>query len=429
MNKANQSQLVQSVNQQLVLIRGGELNYYLNLYQSFLTQSVVIGGFTYTTISQNTYRTENYCFQELKFCYYVTSVITIIASIHIIFSTMVMIVFSQGLALNGPLGSIAKSVQGLADEQLQIILCFNLMLISFAVSSVFFFWIIMEIEAAITSTIILCIATLCWYIYGERIYLRFYWNRTIDGWEQDKGIVDEDNDEPTLPNYSVTDPERGTSKKDKSFVSTVKDKLGINNSSSNIKHGDESIASSLGAKSSSMHDNNAVITEGYLTMKSSTSLHGIISERKKWHRAYGVLLGSGGLYIYKTRLAYRKDPSSPVYSRPLKIKEFYVKVRNLDMENRLENELESEQQSVADDAKSVKSATTSYTLGSMLSSSSAVAVASKFQLTLVPRENLDEDDGEVRNLWLLSTDTEEELDIWIEGFQSISPDSFNNIVT
>ena len=44
MNRANQLQLVHQVNQQLLDIRHSEINYYVNLYQTFGVIAALIGG-------------------------------------------------------------------------------------------------------------------------------------------------------------------------------------------------------------------------------------------------------------------------------------------------------------------------------------------------------------------------------------------------
>ena len=117
-------------------------------------------------------------------------------------------VFGPGLAINGPLGSMARAAEGLSVEQEHVLASFIVMMMFFAATTVIIFWALMDIAAAFSSTIVMVIASYFWYSYCERIYLRFYWNKEVAGWEHKNGAAreedaDDEDDEPRLPNTSI----------------------------------------------------------------------------------------------------------------------------------------------------------------------------------------------------------------------------------
>jgi hypothetical protein len=358
--------------------------------------------------------------------------------VHVILSTVLLTVFGSGLAIIGPLGSIARSAKGLQMEQEQVIISFIAMVLAFALSTVFAFWIIMDYPPAFICSSLFIVAAYMWYTTCERMYLRFYWNKEDDGWQQRDREVDDidEDDEPKLP-YKITDTADSSSttafkdNKDTSFLTTLKERVGIR---THTTAGSASPPSQVGTAGKM-----SVTTEGYLGIKRASVLTDLVLEKKnsgtKWKRQYFVLFSNGCLYTYRTRQEYRNDPSSPKYTRPIKVSEYVVGVQNLDLASRLESDV------VQADTQSVVSSHTSGTHLSSASTSSAMT-SSRFQFTLTPFGNSSssnisssssssslQDDGILRTLWLLRSDTEEEQDIWVEGLRAVSPNSFpsNNL--
>ena len=182
MNRANQEALFQQTNQQVLSIRQSEINYYLSLHVAFGTQAALIGGFTYGVFTQNTL---NYAIPNVEYVadvYWILCAATIACSVHVILVTMLLQVLAQGLALNGPIGSMAIATEGMRIEQGQVTVSFTMMMIFFAISTVMSFWVSMRIQSATISTIIFIVAARYWYFYCERIYLRFYWDPEQSAW-------------------------------------------------------------------------------------------------------------------------------------------------------------------------------------------------------------------------------------------------------
>ncbi len=140
MYKANKEALFQATNQGLISIRQSEINFYLTVNNTIGTQAALIGGFTYGVFSQNQPNLDHAYSHSVQSAYYVITAITIASSVHVIINTMLLQVMGPGLALNGPIGSMARAAEGMKAEQEQIIYAFTVMIAAFAVSTVLSFW-------------------------------------------------------------------------------------------------------------------------------------------------------------------------------------------------------------------------------------------------------------------------------------------------
>jgi len=419
MNLANQKQLSQTINQGVLGIRQSEIDYYSNLCRVFGSQAALIGGFTYGNLAQNTINTSSRFSSTYCAIYYTLASATIGLSIHLILVTMLVQVYGPGLSINGPLGSMTRAAQGMKIESNEIIFAWLLLMLSFVLATVFLFYAVMKFWEALTSTLIFVIAARFWYYYNERIYLRFYWNDDGGAWNSSDELV-EGIEEPKLPqafrkagdveknhpttakkkradffsylfkNTSVVEEQgkKSNQQNDKAFTSGVDDSDDVN------EDNQETYEDYPGT-------NMSIVTEGYLTIGSSSEMKqttkatgGNSATIDQWSRRYLILLPRGFIYIYKTRQLYRSDSASPVYTRPLRLSEFYIRVTN---ENK-------------DDDKTLKT--------------------NIFQISLVPRENESFDEGtSFRNYWLLRCDTEEELNIWTQCLREVSPNCFNSNTT
>jgi hypothetical protein len=155
--------------------------------------------------------------------------------------------------------------------------------------------------------------------------------------------------------------------------------------------------------------------EGYFTTRGRSEQQ-VILESRRWDRQYFVLFRTGEFYVYKSRQDFRSKPKSPVYSRPLRLIDHFVRIANADQDTRTEFE---------DDGKTVSSINTSS------KRDSTKPPPFRFQITLVPRENEEAEGGsgagrpaQLRNQWLLRCDTEEELEIWLGSIREVCPSCF-----
>jgi hypothetical protein len=502
MNRANQQQLFQQANQQVLDIRQTEIDYYTTLNVVYGTNAALLGGFTYGILTQNVLSVSNPDENIFCFFYYLLSAGTIASSIHVVLCSMLIQVYGPGLSLHGPLGSMALAAQGMREETTQIFYYLLFSIFCFCTSLIWLFWAVMpEWKALCCSVGALIVFRYMWY-YGERIFLRFYWKTESVGWNGDRtseSRFSSDDVNPadatlaaegqqerhsgaqyrkkelpfplSLKASSVSSLFGGKKKHSKGEVSwaeeapaamesgggaaeeggaTNRDSLtsmngpapsvfgggsqmgaagtGNLNSNSNSNLSSSYTASSYGntmldprrvgagagigiGRTPSGRD--TVAMEGYFTTMARKDLH-ILLESRMWERKYFVLLKTGEFYVYKTRQDFRQTPKEPIYSRPLRLVDFFVRVDNHDQDLRSECE---------DDAKSEVSAAVTARGTSRVMSRPLV-----FQITLDPRENevLHMDRSQFRNHWLLRCDTEEELGIWVSLMQELCPSCFKD---
>ena len=183
MNKASQQALLHTTNQGLLGIRQSEINYYLGINAAFGTQAALICGFTYSIYTQNVPNIHTPGVRYIADMYYFLSAVTIAFAVHVVLVTMLIQVLGQGLALHGPIGSMAIAAKGMRAEQKPIIVSFTLMMIFFVLNTIFAGWVVFEWEGATAATVVLLISCKYYYKYSERIYLRFYWEQDDLEWK------------------------------------------------------------------------------------------------------------------------------------------------------------------------------------------------------------------------------------------------------
>ena len=474
MNRANQQALFQQTNQGLLGIRQSEVNYYHSLNVAFGTQAALIGGFTYGVFTQNEVNYDNgYIIEDIiADFYWICSAITIALAVHVILCTMLMQVLGPGLALNGPVGSMARATEGMRLEQQQIIVSFVAMMFTFSTATVLSCWVVMSFEASLGCSISFLVAASYWYKYCERIYLRFYWNPEEAGWKQGALSVDSQSEDDSTAKYLASTttsnyaskprpPVHKTMKARKGFFQTL---FGTKGSKSEDGEGSD-VRSSFGSSGQSLRilqhtmtsntvdsempmnpvcssnrnsfgNSRGVIMEGYLTKRGGNAQK-FLNRSEPWERRYFTLTSAGNLYIYKNRHEYRNDPKSSIYTRPLRLGDYYVEVNNFDDELRSGNNFRAGS-TKSDGQKSRLS------VSSIAIPDDSEIKPYRFQMTLIRRENVDgvvqiNDSGvssrtlpsnkqsRYRDHWVLRCDTEEELQRWVHMMQDLCPSSFQSM--
>jgi hypothetical protein len=135
--------------------------------------------------------------QLFQSCFYISSAVCLASAIYCIFITLILQVFGSGLALLGPVGSMAKATKGLKKEMFLTFCVYNIMLISFGLCSFFSFWLVMDIAAAVISSTVTVIVYALSYHDSLRIYDSFKFDMRepeihLDAFEDD---YDPDDDE------------------------------------------------------------------------------------------------------------------------------------------------------------------------------------------------------------------------------------------
>jgi hypothetical protein len=187
MYQANQKAVIQNANINLVGIRQSEIQYYAQFFTNFGTQCFLLAGFLAGSISQTP--TLEYNCDYFWVVLYNTSVALCLAiTCHVLIATVFLVVYGQGLAIRGPIGSMVKVVEGMVQEQHKIVGYFIASIITFSLSMVGMYFIMMDEAYAILSAIIAGVGGMYTYHCALRIYNRFFWDESKSGWKYDHEI-------------------------------------------------------------------------------------------------------------------------------------------------------------------------------------------------------------------------------------------------
>lgn len=361
MLKAQQAQLAQAANIDLVHIRTAEVEYFVQFFTNFGTQSALIAGFQLSTLSQvDTDGTSRITAN----IYWVSTTICICLSLHVLLCTVYAAVFGEGLALRGPPGSMVRAVDGMVYEQQQVILTFSINIFALGVSTISTYYVIMDIWGAHVCTAITVVAMYFWYAYCLRIYNRFKFVKTPLTWTPDERDSDENmrrdaTAAASMPRATRSDSFHeekyypvGTrpairvkkSKKKRGVLSRMFQNRTVSHSSaggddyeSEATYGDlsdsrhlsvstvntlsrhTSIAESLGGmKHGAQVGLTGVSYEGYVTTEQQGKVFGATRVR------IFLILSECKLVWFESKRAYELNPDKPVNTRPVRLANYSV---------------------------------------------------------------------------------------------------------
>ncbi|KAJ8602943.1 hypothetical protein CTAYLR_001527 [Chrysophaeum taylorii] len=171
-----QSRLVQ----QLIAIREKEMNYMLARYDAVGTQAALLAGFAVSSLTSLT-PSEDDVSNTVEYLFYISSVVTIIACVHVILSTMAVSNWAPGLALRGPTGSMARAYDAARSERTPINCSFVVAVVAFAVQTTLAVY-ILDAHKKITSHALIATVLMSTYavfsiFYTKRIHVRFFGDR------------------------------------------------------------------------------------------------------------------------------------------------------------------------------------------------------------------------------------------------------------
>lgn len=141
MLKAELNQVAQTANIDLVNIRTIEIDYYVQLFNTFETQCALIAGFQLATISMVPTDEVSRVAANI---YWISSALNICLSLHVILCSIYATAFGQGLALRGPPGSMVRAVQGMYAEQYNIVYIFSINVFILGVSVISTYYCVMD---------------------------------------------------------------------------------------------------------------------------------------------------------------------------------------------------------------------------------------------------------------------------------------------
>jgi len=425
MLKASQQALLQQTNVGLLNLRNIELNYYTMFYGSFNTQAALICGFVYSSVTQMSYggSVPYSCPITLEYgpevgnilymCFWLTSTITVLASLHTIFCSTLILAFGPGKALFGPIGSMKPATDGMRDEMQGIIISYVVMVGSFAWSLIFSFWVVYELNAAIACSCMVVMSSYYWYVCSERIYNRFYY----DGMWDSKLLKDdrtfdprqEDQDDPirqldlegikrlemtstkgrggkdTIPSPAGAATPTATATKSSfpvlarlpALLSASKMTTRPTSPSTASSTSRPSIASSTITLTSQLMmrrnvpmEQKRIIMQGVLNKKAGPhpGLFGFSID--DWKSRYFILTSNGELWYYKTKRSFLENPDKRLKERPVELSLYEVCSSLQGSSNNKDADDDVESSSGLSDVESINSSV------SMASSSSAFSASS-----------------------------------------------------
>lgn len=409
MFRAKQQQLFQETNVELVQLRHMEITYHFTVNSAIGTQAALIGGFVYGLFTQNIPSDYVYTKPFLS-AYYITSTITIFASIHIVMNTMLIQIFGPGLALHGPAGSMVKAAETMRDEQQQIVTSFFVMMTFFALATLLCFWAVMDYTSASISSFLFFVAARQWVFYSNRVYRRLYFDSSrIDTIFADvlnadpvepviasKPVLRRNEDVETHRQSVVLDESRRSSAVNVMYNALFRNKKTGNQSGEAKEEGVEIRTSETFSK---VHEAKDIAMEGYLQKKGSS--RDIGKKWSSWERRYYILNFAGILAPYASRQEYSSGSASSLRERPLDIEDF-----NVFLDGNLADIEESEKSSVTPSQLTTESVST--------------RAKDQFRIIFVSK---DKEDG--RKI-VFRCDSEEDFQLWMEALSYLIPD---NIIT
>jgi hypothetical protein len=293
MNQAQQKALIQETNMSLINIRSIELNYFSAFFSSFGTQCALMIGFIVGSLSQVP-GLENPpgCWYGFIVLYWVSSAITLAAGVHGLVCSVFVQVFGQGLGLRGPLGSMVRAVEGMVEEQENIVQTFIIAVFSFGFQCIGMYFIMMDWVSATVTSVITLLGIILWYNYSLRLYNRFSWKDMNIKWsnsdEGEQSDMDDDDSNPV-----------------KNAMHYRKKRLSKTKRGSSRSEEEDQALDELGSERGQSET-----PGGYLTLK----VPGTFGD--PWQRRYFMVRGKM-VYYYKDKRAFQLDPRKPLNTRPI----------------------------------------------------------------------------------------------------------------
>ena len=218
---------------------------------------------------------------------------------------------------------MAKAANGMRTEMTQILYSFMISVIFFAISTLFSFWILMSVQAAIASSIVFALSCVQWWKYSVRIYAKLYLDydspelKEQRRFEED-GLFDDDDDDPTEPRVQQSTPQTQNARDNFKAKRIKKNKLfGFTRKTSSVDSDqdaddDEEKKDDESDRQIAIGSRKGCAIEGYMTKCDGKG-------RQNWTRRYFVLTKDGDLYYYKAKANFIADPKSPIKIRPIEL--------------------------------------------------------------------------------------------------------------
>lgn len=124
MLQAQQRQVVQTANINLISLRQAEVDYFASFFNSFGTQTAILAAMSINTAT-NIFGLNADCNIFFVYMCWIGTTLACIACLRLLLGVTFISIYAQGLALRGPLGSMAVAVEGMIDEQEGVVHAFT----------------------------------------------------------------------------------------------------------------------------------------------------------------------------------------------------------------------------------------------------------------------------------------------------------------
>lgn len=321
MLRVDQQAIVHNVNFDLIGIRNTEISYFNNFFTNFGTQCALIAGFLAASISQVP-ALDATCHLFFVYLYFFSTAIAFVAAMQVLICTVYISVYGQGLALRGPVGSMIKAVNGMVEEQKQILISFIVTIVFFSLSTIGTFFIMMNFEGAVVSSVVALVGLGFWYHYVVRIFNRFKWKKRLETvWGQHEDQM------ATMTPQKISRSVNATSdvvanpspkKKDKSSKWWKAFLL------SRSKIEEKDLKEALLPTSMPPMDT-SLCFGGYITMEISSP--GFFKDT--WQRRY-IVVENNLIYYYQNQEMFQKHPDQMIRPRPSNLEGYSLHMESVE---------------------------------------------------------------------------------------------------
>mmetsp|Transcript_15632 Transcript_15632/g.26337 ORF Transcript_15632/g.26337 Transcript_15632/m.26337 type:complete len:210 (+) Transcript_15632:273-902(+) len=140
------------------------------------TQAAVLAGFAVAALVELDVPAHTSAF--LQFCFFVSTIVSLAANLQCVASTTCVSVWGSSLALRGPDGSVLKAVESMFQERRRIFCLFAVGVVAVHSAAMFASMIVMRLEAAVVSTLILAYSLYRLIVYSQKLYTRFHYDES-----------------------------------------------------------------------------------------------------------------------------------------------------------------------------------------------------------------------------------------------------------
>lgn len=293
MNRANQQQIVQIANQQLVAIRGSELQYFSIFFSNFGVNAALMVGFVAGSISQVPgYENPSGTWYGFILVYWFSSALLVCTAAYALLGTQLCDVYGQGLALRGPLGSMVQAIDMMVLEQTVTNQMFIISLFLFGFQQIGMYFIMMESTSGWAASTVTIVAMISWYRYALRLYNKFGLQVENVEWRER-----ERNDMDGLDPFTTMQKQH-----QKQAILSSSGSM-----SSTVSGHGMALVNLTEAENEKDNDKHA---SGYLTLRVPSSIFG----GDPWKRRYFLVRGRM-IYFFKDKRAFEREPTKPINHR------------------------------------------------------------------------------------------------------------------